>query len=470
MWASISFNQSHKSSISHNNRNHISGNPDIDKGRIQENIYYVQKSIQEVYADVFDNAIEEYNKKQNRKDRKIENYYEKVHKDSKTHEQRELVIAVGKKDDEIDQGTKKEILDQYAKKFQEENPNLAVYNMVLHLDEANPHLHINYVPNFESTRGLQRRVGMDRALQQQGIEGKGTELIKNWREKETAKIEELCRQKILGFQRENVGSHKYMKVPQYKKFAEDLSIIQKNKEKVAMRSVEIASETNKLRDEVKVLSDKHNYLEGECDRLKGNLEDVRGEYEDKKEKIEEINKKFQLLSQNKVDRISIVEKKTILGKNTGIIEVKKEDWDNVLSKAKLTEVSRHENSYIASNNGSLKRENERLVKHLAQERSDNATLLKEKAALTKENNMLKKTIEKVKELYKEKIPNLAFSIGYIKANMLSVAKERILTKYFSEDEVSGAQEFMGDIEQEKIRKRTQEQSRVRSNRDYGLER
>jgi len=99
-----------------------------------------------------------------------EDYYEKIRKDSKTHEQRELIVAIGEgKDGEEYRPLKKAALVQYAEEFQERNPNLAVYNMVLHDDEANPHLHINYVPNFESKRGLTRRVGMDKALQQQGI-------------------------------------------------------------------------------------------------------------------------------------------------------------------------------------------------------------------------------------------------------------------------------------------------------------
>ncbi|PGC40395.1 plasmid recombination protein, partial [Bacillus pseudomycoides] len=169
MLFSISFNQSHQSSLSHNNRENIHGNPGIDPSRLEENIYFVQKDIRSVYKDVFQEAVDKYNEKQKRNDRKIKDYYDKIHKDEKTHEQRELVVAIGEgKDDPKYREAKKEALKQYAEAFQERNPNLVVYNMVLHDDEANPHLHINYVPNFESSRGLTRRVGMDRALQQQG--------------------------------------------------------------------------------------------------------------------------------------------------------------------------------------------------------------------------------------------------------------------------------------------------------------
>ncbi|PDY55776.1 hypothetical protein COM87_28090 [Bacillus thuringiensis] len=227
MLFSISFNQSHQSSLSHNNRENIHGNPGIDPSRLEENIYFVQKDIRSVYKNVFQEAVNKYNEKQKRNDRKIKDYYDKIKKDTKTHEQRELIVAVGEgKDDPKYREAKKEALKQYAEAFQGRNPNLAVYNMVLHDDEANPHLHINYVPNFESSRGLTRRVGMDRALQQQGVQGKGTELIANWRQLETAYIESLAKEQIPNFERANVGSHKYMKVRQYKEYAEAVSNIE----------------------------------------------------------------------------------------------------------------------------------------------------------------------------------------------------------------------------------------------------
>ncbi|MDA2119322.1 plasmid recombination protein [Bacillus cereus] len=236
MLFSISFNQSHQSSLSHNNRENIHGNPGIDPSRLEENIYFVQKNIRSVYKDVFQEAVDKYNEKQKRNDRKIKDYYDKIKKDTKTHEQRELVVAVGEgKDDPKYREAKKEALKRYAEAFQGRNPNLAVYNMVLHDDEANPHLHINYVPNFESSRGLTRRVGMDRALQQQGVQGKGTELIANWRQLETAYIESLAKEQIPNFERANVGSHKYMKVRQYKEYAEAVSNIENQITEISKR-------------------------------------------------------------------------------------------------------------------------------------------------------------------------------------------------------------------------------------------
>lgn len=256
MLFSISFNQSHQSSLSHNNRENIYGNPGIDPSRLNENVYFVQKDIRSVYKDVFQEAVDKYNEKQKRNDRKIQDYYDKIHKNEKTHEQRELVVAVGEgKDDPKYREAKKEALKQYAEAFQGRNPNLVVYNMVLHDDEANPHLHINYVPNFESSRGLTRRVGMDRALQQQGVQGKGMELIANWRALETAYIEELAREKIPNFERANVGSHKYMKVRQYKEYAEAVSNIENQFTEISKRlpnnKITLKTKKKEIKTEVK---------------------------------------------------------------------------------------------------------------------------------------------------------------------------------------------------------------------------
>ncbi|MGH1090614.1 hypothetical protein E0M27_23750 [Bacillus mycoides] len=256
MLFSISFNQSHQSSLSHNNRENIYGNPGIDPSRLDENIYFVQKDIRSVYKDVFQEVVDKYNEKQKRNDRKIQDYYDKIHKNEKTHEQRELVVAVGEgKDNPKYREAKKEALKQYAEAFQGRNPNLAVYNMVLHDDEANPHLHINYVPNFESSRGLTRRVGMDRALQQQGVQGKGTELIANWRQLETAYIESLAKKHIPEFERANVGSHKYMKVRQYKEYAEAVSNIENQFTEISKRlpnnKITLKTKKKEIKTEVK---------------------------------------------------------------------------------------------------------------------------------------------------------------------------------------------------------------------------
>lgn len=430
MGASISFNQSHKSSISHNNRSHISGNKDINQERLHENIYYTQKPIQEVYAEVFDEAVNNYNEKQKRADRKIENYYEKIRKDEKTHEQRELVVAVGKKDDEIPWDDKKDVLDQYAKEFQERNPNLAVYNMTLHLDEANPHLHINYVPNFESAKGLSRRVGMDKALQQQGIEGKGTELIKNWRELETGRIEELCNQKIHDFERENVGSHKYMKVPQYKEFAENLSSLEKQKQEIVLESNKIAQIASEKRSEVKVLSEEYESTEKELKGLLSEIRDSREEFNSIKEKMLDVK-----TSETQLNKINITEQKNLFGKATGTVEIEKNDWLKVKELASLTETFKKENRSLENENKTLQLKNDRLGRQVRE--------------LSDKNHGLKKENQKIQNELT------------IRNRLYSYAKQFLQKFNLLDKFVEAVQKTEKQREQEQVKQRQKEQERGR---------
>ncbi|PDZ42440.1 plasmid recombination protein, partial [Bacillus wiedmannii] len=293
MLFSISFNQSHQSSLSHNNRENIHGNPGIDPSRLDKNIYFFQKDIRSVYKDVFQEAVDKYNEKQKRNDRKIQGYYDKIHKDTKTHEQRELVVAIGEgKDDPKYREAKKETLKRYAEAFQERNPNLAVYNMVLHDDEANPHLHINYVPNFESSRGLTRRVGMDRALQQQGIKGKGMELIANWRQLETAYIESLAKECIPEFERANVGSHKYMKVRQYKEYAEVKSTVENQIHEKEMQVEVFDHRIQHAEEKVEELQTVKQSMESDVvDRYK-ELKTVEQQVKSEQEKLQLIGQRY----------------------------------------------------------------------------------------------------------------------------------------------------------------------------------
>ncbi|PFA55698.1 mobilization protein [Bacillus sp. AFS054943] len=425
MLGSISFNQSYQSSLSHNNRENIHGNPGIDPSRLDENIYFVQKDIRSVYKDVFQETVDKYNEKQKRNDRKIDDYYDKIHKDDKTHEQRELVVAIGEgKDDPKYREAKKEALKRYAGVFQERNPNLVVYNMVLHDDEANPHLHINYVPNFESSRGLTRRVGMDRALQQQGVEGTGRKLIAHWRELETAYIEQLAKEHIPNFERANVGSHKYMKVRQYKEYAEAKSIVENQVEE---KEVQLQT----IDDRLKNVEEKTNELQVAKKSLESDVVDKYKELEIVKQEVESENEKLQLIGQRHADlekrvkqmqeeldsamnqvpnepvKIPFLRKEVVVevqDKMFGKAEITKKQTRNfVLSPEQYQELTKQVNAavtikkdYERLKKTDFVKENESLKAHAEGWMKENRTLKQEKSKLQKEVDVLNREISSLK--------------------------------------------------------------------------
>jgi len=421
MLFSISFNQSYQSSLSHNNRENIHGNPGIDPSRLEKNIYFVQKDIRSVYKDVFQEAVDKYNEKQKRNDRKIKDYYDKIHKDEKTHEQRELVVAIGEgKDDPKYREAKKEALKQYAEAFQERNPNLVVYNMVLHDDEANPHLHINYVPNFESSRGLTRRVGMDRALQQQGVKGKGTELIANWRTLETAYIEELAKEHIPDFERANVGSHKYMKVRQYKEYAEMKSTVEHQIYEKEMQlevfdhHMQYAEEKVNELQMVKIhVVDKYKELEAVEQQVKSEgekLQLIGQRYIELEKKVKQQQEELDSFADqvpNEPVKIPFLRKEVITevqDKMFGKAEITKKQTRNyVLSPEQYQKLTKQVNAavtikkdYERLKKTDFVKENESLKVHAEGWMEENRTLKREKSQLQKEVRVLNSEINSLK--------------------------------------------------------------------------
>lgn len=165
-----------KGSVNHNSRKFLAAN--VDGARTHLNIDYCNENIQKVYHELFDEALEKYNKKQTRADRRINSYYDKIRSSKQEKTFHEIIIQIGNRDDTSATGEygslAMQVLDEYYKDFQTRNPNLRVFSAHLHMDEATPHLHIDFIPyTTGSKRGLETRVSLKQALAKQGFTGKG---------------------------------------------------------------------------------------------------------------------------------------------------------------------------------------------------------------------------------------------------------------------------------------------------------
>ena len=163
-----------KGSITHNNRDFIAEN--VDGERTKNNITYCNEKIKDVYHELFDEALQKYNEKQTRSDRVIADYYEKIRTGKQEKPFHEIILQIGDKDTmgaETENGElAKKILDRYMHDFEKRNPNLRVFSAHLHMDEATPHLHIDFIPfTTNSKRGLETRVSLKKALEAQGFIG-----------------------------------------------------------------------------------------------------------------------------------------------------------------------------------------------------------------------------------------------------------------------------------------------------------
>lgn len=140
------------------------------------NVEYCNEDIKDVYHELFDDALKRYNDKQTRKDRKIDDYYEKIRSGKQEKLFHEVILQIGDKDnmgsETMEGQLAAKILDEYMKGFQERNPTLRVFAAHLHMDETTPHLHVDFVPyTTGSKRGLDTRVSLKQALSALGFKG-----------------------------------------------------------------------------------------------------------------------------------------------------------------------------------------------------------------------------------------------------------------------------------------------------------
>ena len=203
----------------------------IDVSKSSENITLIDKDIREAYREIFGEALEKYNGKQKRADRKIEDYCDHIKK-SKNGEKLfyEDVVQWGKKEDFQKPETReraKEALVKYVEGFKERNPNLRLIGAYIHMDEASPHLHLDYVPVATGySRGLETRNSLDKAMKQMGFqpenESRKNNATKLWKESERAVFGEICRGLGLEVEAERRSTRKSLSVEEYKEARDEM--------------------------------------------------------------------------------------------------------------------------------------------------------------------------------------------------------------------------------------------------------
>ncbi|MGN1196245.1 MAG: plasmid recombination protein [Acetatifactor sp.] len=210
-----------KGSLNHNSRKFHAKN--TDPNRTHWNVEYCNEDIKDVYHELFGDALKRYNDKQTRKDRKIDDYYEKIRSGKQEKLFHEVIIQIGDKDnmgsETMEGQLAAKILDEYMKGFQERNPTLRVFAAHLHLDEATPHLHIDFIPYVTgSKRGLDTRVSLKQALSSLGFKGgsRSETELNQWVQSEKEKLAMVMRENEIEWDQK--GTHEqHLSVLDYKK-------------------------------------------------------------------------------------------------------------------------------------------------------------------------------------------------------------------------------------------------------------
>jgi len=280
-----SFRTSAKStSISHNNRTvndplkNDKYHKHIDWDKTDQNIILVQRPIQEVYQENFGEAVTQYNAKQKRADRQVKNYFEKVKKDKTLDLQREFIVQFGDKELCENSNNARELfadkLVEYEKWFEQTFPDLKIYNAVIHMDEATPHLHMNVVPVAEGYKqGMNKRPSFSKFLKNYGID------FKQFREMQVKKLDELVQE--MGAVRKIVGTHEYEKPSQYR---ETMQKADKVLSEAHAEASKLSSSASELKGEVNTLKNQKNALED-------NLEALIDKYGDNSSKVSDLSAK-----------------------------------------------------------------------------------------------------------------------------------------------------------------------------------
>ena len=276
-----------KGSVNHNSRKFHAKNTDPERSCL--NVEYCNENVKDVYHELFDEALARYNEKQTRSDRRIDDYYEKIRSGKQEKPFHEIILQIGDKDN---MGAKTEngqlaakVLDKYMWDFQRRNPTLRVFSAYLHMDEATPHLHIDFVPyTTGSKRGLDTRVSLKQALSALGFKGgtrRETEL-NQWVAYEKEQLAAVMLEH--GIEWEKKGTHeKHLSVLDFEKKErakevaeleqsisdgkERLSDIQIQHRKAVQETEQIRQKGEAIRQEVSELSETSDLLKEQATTL-----------------------------------------------------------------------------------------------------------------------------------------------------------------------------------------------------------
>lgn len=150
----------------------------INESRSCMNEVLVNVNLRDFFKETFADAIEKYNEKNKSKHADRCTTVNKYFQEQKRKAQ-ETILQFGNAE------TYTEIVEQFGQqkanefykkalkntfeKWQEDNPSLRVFGAYVHMDEATPHLHLDWLPVAESSRGLTTRVSLEGALKQIGF-------------------------------------------------------------------------------------------------------------------------------------------------------------------------------------------------------------------------------------------------------------------------------------------------------------
>lgn len=430
--------------LKHNNRVFIAEN--VDAARLDRNVIFLERDIRAVYHELFDDAVEEYNAKQKRKDRKIQNYYEKIKSGRQERLFTEAIVQIGNMKDSNcameEAELVKGILTEYMQDFEERNPSLKVFNAVLHMDEQTPHLHIDFIPFSKGNkRGMSTKVSLKGAMKELGFTGAGrndTESM-HWVQTEKEYLAELMRSRGLDWKQ--LGTHeKHLSVYNYEK--------KMRKQEVEELERQLQAKTDTLEQQEKLLVSNRITLQVQQEQTDELMQSCE-EWKAKKQEVKE--RYFHYLSfYGRMEQAHVGVKKEYENLQQEYDDLK-DDYDGLYRE--LCDV-RKEHEELRESRGSLRRDCEELKENRKTLHSDCEALCDEWDSLERDCKALEQ-IHKKLELQKVDLQKALSGLQTDKESVelaLSGAKDE-LEKAQIETEVVLAQRdrVVADTEKTRLR-------------------
>ena len=285
-----------KGSVNHNSRKFHAKNTDSERSCL--NVEYCNENVKDVYHELFDEALAWYNEKQTRSDRRIDDYYEKIRSGKQEKPFHEIILQIGDKDN---MGAKTEngrlaakVLDKYMRDFQRRNPTLRVFSAYLHMDEATPHLHIDFVPyTTGSRRGIDTRVSLKQALSALGFKGgtrRETEL-NQWVAYEKEQLAAVMLEH--GIEWEKKGTHE-----------KHLSVLDFEKKERAKEVAELEQSISDVKERLSDIQIQHRKAVQETEQIRQKGEAIRQEVSELSETSDLLKKQATTLAEDKKKLLS----------------------------------------------------------------------------------------------------------------------------------------------------------------------
>lgn len=353
----------------------------------------ITKDVKELYLDLFEDARLEYNNKQTRDDRKIDNYFNKIATDTKHDLACEIVIELGNMEywDEKSLEYKYQMTQVFEQQIEDLKvivPDFYVANATIHFDEHSPHLHIVGVPVKENCKtGLSRQVGKTSIFTKEslviiqdkmrercinefniayGMDSKLKEKQKGKNRDITSYERKLFNERVKGLKQE------------ISNLENEVSDLEDNKQNINNQITKLNKDKNDITDEIdkkkkinnKIIIKSKNQLWDESEELKAENEDLKRlnyqyehRYNDLKEKtdylINHLNKVFQKLPEFIKTIVDHLFNHSCLG-----LKYFKQQYD--------PEVKRKEQSIFKGFNLFNKKEIEKAINHINYEMEESA--------------------------------------------------------------------------------------------------